>query len=76
MEEVTRQDAKGTWQEDFASVVALLEDTQPCYVIYNKRAGETNDLLLVVYVPDQATVRDKMLYAVRPFYNMFIQLLW
>ncbi|PIA18550.1 actin depolymerizing protein [Coemansia reversa NRRL 1564] len=53
---------QGTLLEDLERVPELLNDTEPCYVLV-RLDYEENRWLLATYVPDNAQVRDKMLYA-------------
>jgi hypothetical protein len=49
---------------DFSGVQAILDDSAPCYIIYRldgKKAPA--EWLLLMYVPEYAKVREKMLYA-------------
>jgi len=52
-------------EADFGKVASLLKPKTPCYVLY--RLDTTNTLgsewLLVAYVPDGSSVKDRMLYA-------------
>eukprot|EP00123_Amoebidium_parasiticum_P013291 comp21879_c0_seq1/m.31315 comp21879_c0_seq1/g.31315 ORF comp21879_c0_seq1/g.31315 comp21879_c0_seq1/m.31315 type:complete len:362 (-) comp21879_c0_seq1:96-1181(-) len=65
--EKARIEAKGTWEEDYDTVVVpLLEAKQPCYIFYRTdTAAATGQYywIYIVYVPDFAQVREKMLYA-------------
>ncbi|VDP94809.1 unnamed protein product [Echinostoma caproni] len=46
-----------SWDQDYdAAVTPMLDESIPCYVF-------VNDWLLINWVPERATVRDKMLYA-------------
>ncbi|RKP10260.1 hypothetical protein THASP1DRAFT_34169 [Thamnocephalis sphaerospora] len=52
--------------EDFDRVTELLEERKPAYVLYrldSKTPAGDYEWLFLFYVPDRATVRDKMLYA-------------
>lgn len=51
----------GSLQANLAAVQGVLEDGQATYVAV--RTDEANKFLLVFYVPENAAVRDKMMYA-------------
>lgn len=55
----------GTWQDDFHYVIEQFEEKKPCYIIYRLDDKNTSGFTWVFfcYVPDNAYVRDKMLYA-------------
>ncbi|KAJ2083375.1 Twinfilin-1 [Coemansia sp. RSA 988] len=53
---------QGTLQDDLAQVPGLLGETEPCYLLIRVDTEESR-WLLATYVPDNAQVRDKMLYA-------------
>lgn len=61
------QEPVGTWEEDYdGSVVPLLEDAQPCYMLYRldvKHEDTGYQWLLISWSPDNSPVREKMLYA-------------
>jgi len=57
---------EGSWEDDFNKLVKpMIEDKEACYILY--RLDSTNDQgyewILIFYIPDNAVVRDKMLYA-------------
>ncbi|XP_077982101.1 twinfilin-2-like isoform X2 [Glandiceps talaboti] len=59
-------EVEGTWEDDFNKLVKpMIEDKQACYILY--RLDTVNNLgyewIMLFYVPDNAVVRDKMLYA-------------
>jgi twinfilin-like protein len=58
--EAGRQVACGTWEEDYPALVpSLLDDTDPCYVLYRLDSRDTNGAyrwLFIDYVPDNAHV--------------------
>ncbi|KAI3646023.1 hypothetical protein MP228_008951 [Amoeboaphelidium protococcarum] len=51
---------KSTWQDDFSVATRLLQNDTPSYIVYKKDDG---NFILLCHVPDNAKVRDKMLYA-------------
>jgi len=57
--------AQGSWEEDFSLVPAELEDKVACFILY--RTDDLSDgrhlWYMLCYVPDNAPVRQKMLYA-------------
>ncbi|RUS25075.1 hypothetical protein BC938DRAFT_472661 [Jimgerdemannia flammicorona] len=57
----------GTWEEDFDAIQTYLEPPNPAYVFYRldtkSASSDEYDWLFLAYVPDNAKVRDKMLYA-------------
>ncbi|KAJ1721044.1 Twinfilin-1 [Coemansia biformis] len=60
--------AQGTLADDLARVPALLDATEPCYLLVRLDLAEndgaaTSRWLLAAYLPDAAHVRAKMLYA-------------
>jgi twinfilin-like protein len=63
--DVASHPVSGDWEQDFSSVVGLLEATEPCFVLY--RLDSQNNLgfewVLITYVPDKAKVRQKMVYS-------------
>lgn len=58
--------AAGSWEEDYDSfILPLLDNHTPCYVLY-RLDSQTNvgyEWLLLNWIPDEAQVRHKMLYA-------------
>ena len=54
--------AEGSAESDFAAVSAVLEDEIPCYILF-KLDGAREGWLLANWVPENAKVRQKMLYA-------------
>ncbi|CAL8069760.1 unnamed protein product [Calicophoron daubneyi] len=55
-----------SWEKDYdPTVLPLLEESSPCYIFYklDSKSQFGNDWLLINWVPDKSTVRDKMLYA-------------
>lgn len=60
------ESASGTWENDFDKVGTLLKDKEACYVFYKfdrNPEDEVTKWLLVIYIPDNAPVRSKMLFA-------------
>lgn len=60
------QEVKKNWEKDYDKFIApLIEENTPCYILY--RLDEKTSLghawLLLSYVPETATIRQKMLYA-------------
>lgn len=60
------QEVKKDWEKDYDKFIApLIEENTPCYILY--RLDEKTSLghawLLLSYVPETATIRQKMLYA-------------
>ncbi|KAI9101339.1 hypothetical protein DFS34DRAFT_614047 [Phlyctochytrium arcticum] len=56
----------GSWEDDFTLVTPLLKPTEPTFILYRKDTTNTSgahEWILLQYVPDQAKVREKMLYA-------------
>lgn len=53
---------EGSAESDFAAVSAVLEDEIPCYILF-KLDGAREGWLLANWVPENAKVRQKMLYA-------------
>ncbi|OAV99144.1 hypothetical protein PTTG_02888 [Puccinia triticina 1-1 BBBD Race 1] len=49
--------------EDFELLADILYDDKPAYVLFRLGDNADEDWLFISYVPDQAKVRDKMLYA-------------
>ncbi|TPX45563.1 hypothetical protein SeMB42_g00655 [Synchytrium endobioticum] len=58
--------ATSTWEADFPALQSWLTPTSPCFILYRMDSqtpsGDT-DWIIMQYVPDNARVRDKMLYA-------------
>jgi len=56
---------KGTAEEDFGAIQALLERNVPCYILYRLDTKNMHgfDWLLISYVPDGSPVKSRMLYA-------------
>ncbi|KAI9618652.1 hypothetical protein KEM48_006631 [Puccinia striiformis f. sp. tritici PST-130] len=52
-----------TEAEDFDLLADILHDDKPAYVLFRLGDDADKDWLFISYVPDQAKVRDKMLYA-------------
>ncbi|KAK9720544.1 Twinfilin-1 [Basidiobolus ranarum] len=56
----------GTFEEDYSQIIPLLSDRQPCFVLYRldtqSKAGNY-EWLYLSYIPNDAKVRDKMIYA-------------
>eukprot|EP01126_Amoeba_proteus_P032109 TRINITY_DN3138_c0_g1_i18.p1 TRINITY_DN3138_c0_g1~~TRINITY_DN3138_c0_g1_i18.p1 ORF type:complete len:339 (-),score=54.26 TRINITY_DN3138_c0_g1_i18:78-1094(-) len=64
--DVETQAAVGTWQSDFSLVPSYLKPKQACFVLYRTEEVNTDGQPLwynLCYVPDNAPVRQKMLYA-------------
>ncbi|RHZ88592.1 hypothetical protein Glove_22g100 [Diversispora epigaea] len=60
------QNVTGLWDSDFAKVREFLDEEKPCYILYrldSKSSTGNYEWLFLAYVPDNAKVRDKMLYA-------------
>lgn len=56
-----KQDSKGDWKKDMELFVpALIEEKVPCYILFRL---DNKEWLLLSYSPDNAPVRQKMLYA-------------
>ncbi|KAI9340648.1 hypothetical protein DFJ73DRAFT_552432 [Zopfochytrium polystomum] len=58
--------AVGSWEQDYQSIQDWFDERNPCYVIFRLDSRlPTGDygFLLILYVPDVAKVREKMLYA-------------
>lgn len=49
--------------EDFELLADILHDDRPAYILFRLGDLANKDWLFISYVPDQAKVRDKMLYA-------------
>ncbi|TGZ64477.1 hypothetical protein CRM22_006351 [Opisthorchis felineus] len=57
---------RGTWREDYnAEILPMLDKERPCYVLFKLDSTSEfgNDWALISWVPDSASVREKMLYA-------------
>ncbi|XP_044279039.1 twinfilin-1 [Varanus komodoensis] len=55
-----------SWEEDYDSyVLPLLEDKQPCYILYrlDSQNAQGYEWILIAWSPDHSPVRQKMLYA-------------
>ncbi|EGN96204.1 hypothetical protein SERLA73DRAFT_185832 [Serpula lacrymans var. lacrymans S7.3] len=55
-------DVSGSLEEDLLQLQDLLDDKEPAYVL-TRLDDPPSEWLAINYVPDSATVRDKMLYA-------------
>lgn len=59
--------AKGTWEDDYDRlVVPLASETMPCYLLYRMDSKDSTGAyywMLISWSPDDAPVRQKMLYA-------------
>lgn len=56
----------GSWTEDYdSSVLSRLEERQPAYILYrlDSENNQGYEWLFITYSPDNAPVREKMLYA-------------
>nr|XP_020651165.1 twinfilin-1 [Pogona vitticeps] len=56
----------GSWEEDYdAFVLPLLEDKQPCYILYrlDSQNAQGYEWIFIAWSPDHSPVRQKMLYA-------------
>ncbi|XP_030334928.1 twinfilin-1 isoform X2 [Strigops habroptila] len=56
----------GSWEKDYDSfVLPLLEDKQPCYILYrlDSRNAQGYEWVFIAWSPDHSPVRQKMLYA-------------
>lgn len=55
----------GTWQDDFPKIVEQFEEKKPCYVVFrlDEKGSSGYGWVFFCYVPDNAYVRDKMIYA-------------
>ncbi|XP_042326306.1 twinfilin-1 [Sceloporus undulatus] len=56
----------GSWEEDYDSfVLPLLEDKQPCYILYrlDSQNAQGYEWIFIAWSPDHSPVRQKMLYA-------------
>ncbi|CAG8548893.1 22004_t:CDS:10, partial [Racocetra persica] len=59
-------EVKSGWNDDFVGVQEFLEDKIPCYILYRldtKSSSGDYEWIFFAYVPDNAKVRDKTLYA-------------
>ncbi|CAG8642650.1 2366_t:CDS:2, partial [Paraglomus occultum] len=59
-------EVSGSWETDFSKIQDFLEEKKPAYIIYRldtKSSAGDYEWLFLAYVPDNAKVRDKMLYA-------------
>lgn len=56
----TEKEVKSDWKQDFDYVPQLVEEKVPCYLLYRL---DNKEWLLLSYSPDNAPVRQKMLYA-------------
>ncbi|XP_071784106.1 twinfilin-1-like [Asterias amurensis] len=61
------QGATGTWEQDYDALIPpLIEEKEPCYLFYRfdeKDSQSKYRWLFIVYVPEYATVKQKMIYA-------------
>ncbi|CAH0555406.1 unnamed protein product [Brassicogethes aeneus] len=59
------KDGHSNWEKDYALIMPFIAEDCPCYVLF--RLDSKNDLgyewLFISWVPDMASVRQKMLYA-------------
>ncbi|OXB58608.1 hypothetical protein ASZ78_009187 [Callipepla squamata] len=56
----------GSWEKDYdAFVLPLLEDKQPCYILYrlDSQNAQGYEWIFIAWSPDHSPVRQKMLYA-------------
>ncbi|XP_005039440.1 PREDICTED: twinfilin-1 [Ficedula albicollis] len=56
----------GSWEKDYDSfVLPLLEDKQPCYILYrlDSQNAQGYEWIFIAWSPDHSPVRQKMLYA-------------
>ncbi|KAM9389624.1 twinfilin-1 [Phaethornis superciliosus] len=56
----------GSWEKDYdAFVLPLLEDKQPCYILYrlDSQNAQGYEWIFIAWSPDYSPVRQKMLYA-------------
>ncbi|ORX46574.1 actin depolymerizing protein [Hesseltinella vesiculosa] len=58
-------EVQGTFDQDFEKVVDYLEDKTPCFVLVrmDEKRSQEYQWLFLSYVPDDAKIRDKMIYA-------------
>lgn len=61
LDPTTTLDMEKSLLEDFGQIPSLLNDREPCYLLV--RVDQSSRWLLGTFVPDDANVRDKMLYA-------------
>ncbi|KER32886.1 hypothetical protein T265_12731 [Opisthorchis viverrini] len=57
---------RGSWREDYnAEILPMLDKKRPCYILFKLDSTSEfgNDWALISWVPDSASVREKMLYA-------------
>eukprot|EP01130_Rhizamoeba_saxonica_P002214 TRINITY_DN12064_c0_g1_i1.p1 TRINITY_DN12064_c0_g1~~TRINITY_DN12064_c0_g1_i1.p1 ORF type:complete len:373 (-),score=76.50 TRINITY_DN12064_c0_g1_i1:52-1170(-) len=60
--DLVRQDSSASL--DFKKVPSLLSADEPCFVVFrNKEVTLSSPFVLILYVPDDAAVRQRMLYA-------------
>ncbi|KAG8137845.1 hypothetical protein E2320_003792 [Naja naja] len=55
-----------TWEQDYDSfILPLLEDRQPCYLLYrlDSQNAQGHEWIFIAWSPDYSPVRQKMLYA-------------
>ncbi|XP_044742678.1 twinfilin [Chrysoperla carnea] len=60
------KDVKSTWEKDYdKKIKPLVEENKPCYIFYrlDTKNASGYEWLLISWIPDTATVREKMLYA-------------
>ncbi|XP_053572711.1 twinfilin-1 [Bombina bombina] len=56
----------GSWEQDYDSfILPLLEDKQPCYILYrlDSQNAQGCEWIFIAWSPDYSHVRQKMLYA-------------
>ncbi|XP_014818825.1 PREDICTED: twinfilin-1 [Calidris pugnax] len=56
----------GSWEKDYdAFILPLLEDKQPCYILYrlDSQNAQGYEWIFIAWSPDHSPVRQKMLYA-------------
>ena len=56
-------DENANEQSDFAAVDGVLEDNEPCYILFKMDSNTKEGWLLANWVPENTQVRKKMLYA-------------
>lgn len=58
-------DVKKDWEKDFDKLITLIEDDVPCYLLYrlDNKSSLGYAWLLITWVPDTASIRQKMVYA-------------
>ncbi|CAJ0916743.1 unnamed protein product [Ranitomeya imitator] len=62
----TSEEPAGSWDQDYDDfVLPLLEDKQPCYILYrlDSRNAQGYEWIFIAWSPDYSHVRQKMLYA-------------